>query len=77
MTAQPTIHINQRNLDQHTNALTALTVTVAYDNGAEVKATILLRPGIVQNDDKSIRQEFEKLGNALISAAHSANGITS
>jgi hypothetical protein len=77
MTTQQTIHIADRSLHPHTNALQAMTVTVTYGDGAEVKATVLLRPGTVPNDEISIRQEFEKLGNALISASRAPNGITS
>jgi hypothetical protein len=77
MTAQAIIHIVDRNLHPHTNALQGMTVTATYGDGAEVKATILLRPGTVPNYETSIKQEFEKLGNALISAARAPNGITS
>ena len=77
MTTQPTIHIVDRSLHPHTNAIQGLTITVAYGDGAQVEASILLRPGAVPNDENSIREEIERLGNALITAARSPNGITS
>jgi hypothetical protein len=73
----PKVHIVQRNLHPHTNAVQALTITVHYGNDVEAEATILLRPGAVPNDEKNIRQEIERLGSALIAAAKSPNGITS
>jgi hypothetical protein len=71
------VQIVQRNLDPRTNAVQSLTITVHYGDGAEAEATILLRPGVVPNEDKSIRQEIERLGDALVAAARSPNGVTS
>jgi hypothetical protein len=71
------VHIVQRNLHPHTNAVQALTITVQYGDGVEAEATILLRPGAVPNDEKNIRDEIARLGTALVTAARSPNGITS
>jgi|HubBroStandDraft_6_1064221.scaffolds.fasta_scaffold117064_3 hypothetical protein len=71
------VHIVQRNLHPHTNAIQALTISTNYGDGVEAEATILLRPGAVPNDEKSIRDEIERLGNALLAAAQSQTGITS
>lgn len=71
----PTVKIVQRNQDVRTQALTALTITVHYGDGVEANATILLRPGVVANDEKNIRTEIERLGNALTEAAKSKSGI--
>jgi hypothetical protein len=75
--AQPTIRIIERNLHPHTGAVQALTIAVAYGDGVEAEATILLRPGVVLNDENSIREEIERLGRTILSAAQSPSGITS
>jgi hypothetical protein len=72
-----TIHIAQRNLHRHTGVVQSLTVTVRYGEGLQNEATILVRPGeSLPNDDKSIRDELERLGHALIAAAQSRDGVT-
>lgn len=72
-----TIRIVQRSLHPRTNAVQSLTITVQYGNGSQLEATVLLRPDAVPNEDTSIRQEFERLGKALIAAAQSPTGIAS
>lgn len=72
-----TIRIVQRSTHPHTDAVQSLTITVHYGEGSQAEATILLRPGAVPNEDKSIRQEFERLGRALIAAAQAPGGVTS
>ena len=77
MTTQPTIRIVQRSMHPHSTALQTLTITVAYGEGAEMEATILLRPGAVPNDEGSIRLEVQRLADALATAARTTGGITS
>jgi hypothetical protein len=71
------IHIVQKSLHPQTKAIETITITVRYGDHSEAEATILVRPGALPNDDKSIRREFERLGQALIAAAQSVGGITS
>jgi hypothetical protein len=71
------VKILQRNVHPHpqTNALQALTLSAHYADGVEAEATILLRPGAVPNDDKSIRTVIENLAKALIEAARASDGV--
>jgi len=50
-------------------------LTAIYDQGVSAEATILLRPCTVPNNEASIRKEIERLGNALVTAARSPDGI--
>ena len=79
MISQPAdnVRIVQRNIHPHANTISGLTITASYGDGAEVEASILLRPGAIPNDEKNIREEIERLGRALILAAQSPGGITS
>jgi hypothetical protein len=69
------VRIVQRHLHPHTNTVQALTIAVSYGDGVEVEATILLRPGVLPNDENSIREEVARLGKALILTAQSPAGI--
>ena len=69
------VRIVQRHLHPHTNTVQALTIAVGYGDGVEVEATTLLRPGVLPNDENSIREEVARLGTALILAAQSPAGI--
>jgi hypothetical protein len=70
------VNIVQRHLHPYTSTVHALTISVGYGDGVEVEATILLKSGALPNDDKSIRDEVQRLGKALIIAAQSPAGIT-
>ena len=68
--------IVQRNFEPGTSAIEALMLSVAYDQGVLAEATILMRPCTVPNDQASIRKEIERLGNALVIAARSPDGVS-
>jgi hypothetical protein len=69
------VKIVQRNFEPGTSAIEALMLTAIYDQGVSAEATILLRPCTVPNNEASIRKEIERLGNALVTAARSPDGI--
>jgi hypothetical protein len=70
------VKIVQRNFEPGTSAIEALMLSVAYDQGVLAEATILMRPCTVPNDQASIRKEIERLGNALVIAARSPDGVS-
>ena len=70
------VKIVQRNFEPGTNAIEALMLSVVYDQGVLAEATILMRPCTVPNDEASIRKEIERLGNALVTAARSPDGVS-
>jgi hypothetical protein len=74
MTAK--VKIVQRNFEPGTSAIEALMLSVAYDQGVLAEATIMMRPCTVPNDEASIRKEIERLGNALVIAARSPDGVS-
>jgi hypothetical protein len=71
------VHIVQRSLHPHTQAIQTLLIAVPYRSGSEAEISILLRSESVPNDEKSIRDEIERLGNALLEAARAPDAITS
>jgi hypothetical protein len=74
MTAK--VKIVQRNFVPGTSAIEALMLSVDYDQGVLAEATITMRPCTVPNDEASIRKEIERLGNALVRAARSPDGVS-
>ena len=74
MTAK--VKIVQQNFEPGTSAIEALMLSVAYDQGVLAEATIMMRPCTVPNDEASIRKEIERLGNALVLAARSPDGVS-
>jgi hypothetical protein len=65
MTDPTKVHIIQRHVHPDTSTVHALTISVGYGDGVEVEATIPLKPGALPNDEKSIRDEVQRLGKAL------------
>jgi hypothetical protein len=70
------VKIVQRNFEPGTSAIEALMLTVIYAQGVSAEATILLRPCTVPNNEASIRKEIERLGDALVTAARSPDGVS-